>query len=65
MNPQKTVQVVRLSRPVAQRVAVWASALNLSPAQLVELAITRWEQLTPFDALGIKGPHDAPHIPRP
>lgn len=65
MKPQKTVQVIRLSRPVAERVAIWASALNMSPTQIVELAITRWEQLTPCDALGIEGVRDASHLPRP
>lgn len=59
-SPSNTV-----SRPVAERVAIWASALNMSPTQIVELAITRWEQLTPCDALGIEGGRDASHLPRP
>lgn len=63
MKPQKTVQVIRLSRPVAERVSIWASALNMSPTQLVELAIIRWEPLVPSDALGIKGLHDAQDTP--
>lgn len=64
MIPQKTTQVIRLPRALAERVAIWASAINMTPAQFVEFAIKRWEQMAPSEALGIKGLYDEKDISR-
>lgn len=53
MIPRKSVEVIRLKRKTAEDVALWASALNMSNAEIVELAISCWLQLRPSEAFGL------------
>lgn len=63
MNPKPTRKIVSLPPALAEKVALWASVMDVSHAKLIEIAVNRWEQLTPFDALGITplSAPDAPH----
>lgn len=62
MNPRPVRTMVRLPRALAEKVALWATVMDVPHAKLIEIAVNRWEQLTPFDALGITPP-SAPNAP--
>lgn len=54
MNPKPVQTMVRLSRATAEKVALWASVMDVSSGKLIGIAVDRWELLTPSEAFGLE-----------
>lgn len=54
MNPKPARKIVSLPPALAEKVALWASVMDVTHAKVIELAVERWEQLKPSEAFGLE-----------
>lgn len=59
MTPAPIREVVRLPRELAEKVAQWATVMNVPHAKMIEIALNHWEQQRPFDEAGTDAPNKA------
>lgn len=60
---QKPVQtMIRLPRPLVERVETWAQLMGTTKAKVIGLAVSHWESQAPVEPFGIT-PSSAPDAP--